>query len=97
MLAARKDPIGLSGSVLIDGATQPKNFKCKSGYVTQVSHFVSLQHDYFIFLLSDVIIIRYYVAKISGNPIMSFLLTKYIIFGHALTSVVVVFRYRVVQ
>ncbi|XP_054773833.2 broad substrate specificity ATP-binding cassette transporter ABCG2-like isoform X2 [Lytechinus pictus] len=35
VLAARKDPDGLSGQVLIDGATQPKNFKCVSGYVVQ--------------------------------------------------------------
>ncbi|XP_041485060.1 broad substrate specificity ATP-binding cassette transporter ABCG2-like isoform X2 [Lytechinus variegatus] len=35
VLAARKDPDGLSGQVLIDGATQPKNFKCISGYVVQ--------------------------------------------------------------
>nr|XP_014339632.1 PREDICTED: ATP-binding cassette sub-family G member 2-like [Latimeria chalumnae] len=36
VLAARKDPYGLFGEVLIDGAPQPKNFKCISGYVTQV-------------------------------------------------------------
>ncbi|XP_027001818.1 broad substrate specificity ATP-binding cassette transporter ABCG2d [Tachysurus fulvidraco] len=35
VLAARKDPSGLSGEVLIDGATQPSNFKCLSGYVVQ--------------------------------------------------------------
>uniref|UniRef100_A0A3P9LD78 Broad substrate specificity ATP-binding cassette transporter ABCG2 n=1 Tax=Oryzias latipes TaxID=8090 RepID=A0A3P9LD78_ORYLA len=35
ILAARKDPIGLSGEVLIDGAPQPPNFKCLSGYVVQ--------------------------------------------------------------
>ncbi|XP_064419137.1 broad substrate specificity ATP-binding cassette transporter ABCG2-like [Latimeria chalumnae] len=35
VLAARKDPYGLFGEVLIDGAPQPKNFKCISGYVTQ--------------------------------------------------------------
>lgn len=38
MLAARKDPAGLSGEVLIDGAPQPPNFKCLSGYVVQVCH-----------------------------------------------------------
>lgn len=38
ILAARKDPAGLSGEVLIDGASQPPNFKCLSGYVVQV-HF----------------------------------------------------------
>lgn len=36
VLAARKDPSGLSGEVLIDGAPQPSNFKCLSGYVVQV-------------------------------------------------------------
>uniref|UniRef100_A0A671QNJ4 ATP-binding cassette, sub-family G (WHITE), member 2a n=1 Tax=Sinocyclocheilus anshuiensis TaxID=1608454 RepID=A0A671QNJ4_9TELE len=36
VLAARKDPAGLSGEVLIDGAPQPPNFKCLSGYVVQV-------------------------------------------------------------
>ncbi|XP_029360799.1 ATP-binding cassette sub-family G member 2-like [Echeneis naucrates] len=35
ILAARKDPSGLSGKVLIDGAPQPPNFKCLSGYVVQ--------------------------------------------------------------
>ncbi|XP_066527286.1 broad substrate specificity ATP-binding cassette transporter ABCG2 isoform X2 [Hoplias malabaricus] len=35
VLAARKDPRGLSGEVLIDGAPQPSNFKCLSGYVVQ--------------------------------------------------------------
>ncbi|XP_029453857.1 ATP-binding cassette sub-family G member 2 isoform X2 [Rhinatrema bivittatum] len=35
ILAARKDPHGLSGEVLIDGAPQPANFKCISGYVVQ--------------------------------------------------------------
>lgn len=37
ILAARKDPSGLSGEVLIDGAPQPPNFKCLSGYVVQVN------------------------------------------------------------
>lgn len=37
VLAARKDPSGLMGKVLIDGAPQPPNFKCLSGYVVQVS------------------------------------------------------------
>ena len=36
VLAARKDPSGLSGEVMIDGAPQPPNFKCLSGYVVQV-------------------------------------------------------------
>ncbi|KAF5890618.1 ABC transporter G family member 2, partial [Clarias magur] len=35
VLAARKDPSGLSGEVLIDGAPQPSNYKCLSGYVVQ--------------------------------------------------------------
>ncbi|NWS51799.1 ABCG2 protein, partial [Chunga burmeisteri] len=35
VLAARKDPSGLSGEVLIDGIPQPPNFKCISGYVVQ--------------------------------------------------------------
>ncbi|XP_032876142.1 broad substrate specificity ATP-binding cassette transporter ABCG2 isoform X1 [Amblyraja radiata] len=35
ILAARKDPTGLKGQVLIDGAPQPANFKCISGYVVQ--------------------------------------------------------------
>jgi len=36
VLAGRKDKIGLSGHVLVDGDTQPVNFKCMSGYVIQV-------------------------------------------------------------
>ncbi|XP_010751585.3 broad substrate specificity ATP-binding cassette transporter ABCG2d [Larimichthys crocea] len=35
ILAARKDPAGLLGEVLIDRAPQPPNFKCLSGYVVQ--------------------------------------------------------------
>ncbi|XP_065489645.1 broad substrate specificity ATP-binding cassette transporter ABCG2 [Caloenas nicobarica] len=35
ILAARKDPCGLSGDILINGAPQPANFKCTSGYVVQ--------------------------------------------------------------
>ncbi|NXU96064.1 ABCG2 protein, partial [Cettia cetti] len=35
ILAARKDPKGLSGDILINGAPQPANFKCTSGYVVQ--------------------------------------------------------------
>lgn len=35
VLAARKDPHGLTGDVLINGAPQPANFKCNSGYVVQ--------------------------------------------------------------
>jgi len=39
ILAARKDPYGLSGDILINGTPQPANFKCTSGYVVQVSSF----------------------------------------------------------
>lgn len=35
ILAARKDPQGLSGDVLINGAPRSANFKCNSGYVVQ--------------------------------------------------------------
>ncbi|XP_060043771.1 broad substrate specificity ATP-binding cassette transporter ABCG2 isoform X1 [Erinaceus europaeus] len=35
ILAARKDPSGLSGDVLINGGPRPANFKCISGYVVQ--------------------------------------------------------------
>ncbi|NXD71274.1 ABCG2 protein, partial [Eolophus roseicapillus] len=35
VLAARKDPQGLSGDILVNGAPQPANFKCTSGYVVQ--------------------------------------------------------------
>ncbi|KAM9580872.1 broad substrate specificity ATP-binding cassette transporter ABCG2 isoform 2-T3 [Guaruba guarouba] len=35
ILAARKDPQGLSGDILINGTPQPANFKCTSGYVVQ--------------------------------------------------------------
>ncbi|KAF6371289.1 ATP binding cassette subfamily G member 2 (Junior blood group) [Rhinolophus ferrumequinum] len=35
VLSARKDPQGLSGDVLINGAPRPANFKCTSGYVVQ--------------------------------------------------------------
>ncbi|XP_027709187.1 ATP-binding cassette sub-family G member 2 isoform X2 [Vombatus ursinus] len=35
VLAARKDPSGLSGHVLVNGAPQPADFKCHSGYVVQ--------------------------------------------------------------
>lgn len=36
ILADRKGKRGIEGSVLINGARQPKNFKCMSGYVVQV-------------------------------------------------------------
>ncbi|XP_052591567.1 ATP-binding cassette sub-family G member 3-like isoform X2 [Peromyscus californicus insignis] len=35
VLAARKDPRGLSGDILINGKPQPATFKCTSGYVPQ--------------------------------------------------------------
>ncbi|CAL9700018.1 unnamed protein product [Knipowitschia caucasica] len=35
ILAARKDPTGVSGEVLINGAAQPPYFKCITGYVVQ--------------------------------------------------------------
>nr|KAF6498719.1 hypothetical protein HJG59_000069 [Molossus molossus] len=35
ILAAKKDPQGVSGDVLINGAPPPANFKCNSGYVVQ--------------------------------------------------------------
>uniref|UniRef100_A0A8C3S7C8 ABC transporter domain-containing protein n=1 Tax=Chelydra serpentina TaxID=8475 RepID=A0A8C3S7C8_CHESE len=35
IIAARKDPQGLSGEILINGAPRPANFKCISGYVVQ--------------------------------------------------------------
>uniref|UniRef100_A0A1I8J2W0 Broad substrate specificity ATP-binding cassette transporter ABCG2 n=2 Tax=Macrostomum lignano TaxID=282301 RepID=A0A1I8J2W0_9PLAT len=35
VLAGRKDPQFLRGEVLVDGAEQPDNFKCMSGYVVQ--------------------------------------------------------------
>ncbi|XP_046345646.1 broad substrate specificity ATP-binding cassette transporter ABCG2-like isoform X1 [Haliotis rufescens] len=35
VLAGRKDPVGLKGSLLLDGAPPPDNFKCMVGYVVQ--------------------------------------------------------------
>ncbi|XP_052591552.1 ATP-binding cassette sub-family G member 3-like isoform X1 [Peromyscus californicus insignis] len=35
VLAARKDPRGLSGDILINGKPRPANFKCTSSYVPQ--------------------------------------------------------------
>ncbi|XP_041498015.1 ATP-binding cassette sub-family G member 3-like [Microtus oregoni] len=35
VLAARKDPHGLSGDILINGKPRPANFTCTSGYVPQ--------------------------------------------------------------
>ena len=38
VLADRKGKSGLSGDVLVNGRTRPKNFKCVCGYVVQVCH-----------------------------------------------------------
>ncbi|XP_046581396.1 broad substrate specificity ATP-binding cassette transporter ABCG2-like [Haliotis rubra] len=35
VLAGRKDPVGLRGNLLLDGAPPPDNFKCMVGYVVQ--------------------------------------------------------------
>ena len=40
ILAGRKDKSGLTGQVLVNGQPQPRNFKCISGYVVQVSDHV---------------------------------------------------------
>uniref|UniRef100_A0A8C8W612 ABC transporter domain-containing protein n=1 Tax=Peromyscus maniculatus bairdii TaxID=230844 RepID=A0A8C8W612_PERMB len=48
VLAARKDPRGLSGDILINGKPQPANFKCTSGYVPQkdvVMHTVTVREN----------------------------------------------------
>ena len=37
ILAGRKDRSGLVGQVMVNGEHQPRNFKCISGYVVQVS------------------------------------------------------------
>jgi ATP-binding cassette subfamily G (WHITE) protein 2 len=36
VLAGRKDPRGLTGTLLLDGCPPPDNFKCMVGYVVQV-------------------------------------------------------------
>lgn len=36
ILAGRKDPAGLRGTLLLDGSPPPENFKCMVGYVVQV-------------------------------------------------------------
>ena len=36
VLAGRKNPSGLSGTVLVNGERQPRNFKQIAGYVVQV-------------------------------------------------------------
>ena len=37
VLAGRKDPRGLIGTLLLDGCPPPDNFKCMVGYVVQVN------------------------------------------------------------
>ncbi|GAB1303461.1 ATP-binding cassette sub-family G member 3 [Apodemus speciosus] len=37
VLAARSDPCGLTGDILINGKPRPANFKCMSGYVPQLT------------------------------------------------------------
>ncbi|KAH0499862.1 ATP-binding cassette sub-family G member 3 [Microtus ochrogaster] len=48
VLAARKDPHGLSGDILINGKPRPANFTCTSGYVPQndiVMHMVTVRDN----------------------------------------------------
>ncbi|XP_057628891.1 ATP-binding cassette sub-family G member 3-like [Chionomys nivalis] len=48
VLAARKDPRGLSGDILINGKPRPANFTCTSGYVPQndvVMHTVTVRDN----------------------------------------------------
>ncbi|OBS75731.1 hypothetical protein A6R68_17818, partial [Neotoma lepida] len=48
VLAARKDPRGLSGDILINGKPRPAHFKCTSGYVPQndvVMHTVTVREN----------------------------------------------------
>ena len=39
IVAARKNPSGLQGTILVNGEKQPDNFKCMTGYVVQVCFF----------------------------------------------------------
>ena len=57
MLAGRKNPEGLSGSILVDGGKQPKNFKCMTGYVVQVRElrYDRLRYADEIFQLANII------------------------------------------
>ena len=48
ILAGRKDRSGLIGQVMVNGEPQPRNFKCISGYVVQVS---AQCHDHPIYLV----------------------------------------------
>lgn len=43
LLAARSETKGLAGHILINGHKQPKNYKCMTGYVVQVSILTSPQ------------------------------------------------------
>ena len=52
MLAGRKNPEGLSGSILVDGGKQPKNFKCMTGYVVQVRE---LRYDNILMLYTHLV------------------------------------------
>uniref|UniRef100_A0A8I6A653 ATP-binding cassette, subfamily G (WHITE), member 3-like 3 n=1 Tax=Rattus norvegicus TaxID=10116 RepID=A0A8I6A653_RAT len=48
VLAARRDPCGLSGDILVNGKPQPANFKCTSGYVPQndvIMHTVTVRDN----------------------------------------------------
>jgi hypothetical protein len=49
VLAGRKDPAGLRGTLLLDGSPPPENFKCMVGYVVQVCSYRNLlckwRHD----------------------------------------------------
>ncbi|NP_001121783.2 ATP-binding cassette, subfamily G (WHITE), member 3 isoform X2 [Rattus norvegicus] len=48
VLAARRDPSGLSGDILVNGKPRPANFKCTSGYVPQndvVMHTVTVRDN----------------------------------------------------
>lgn len=40
ILAGRKDPAGLEGTLLLDGSPPPENFKCMVGYVVQVCSYI---------------------------------------------------------
>ncbi|XP_046569386.1 broad substrate specificity ATP-binding cassette transporter ABCG2-like [Haliotis rubra] len=42
VLAGRKDPVGLRGNLLLDGAPPPDNFKCMVGYVVQLCFYDGL-------------------------------------------------------
>ena len=60
VLAGRKDPKCITGTLLIDGHQMPKNFKCLSGYVVQVGciqfHCVSEEIVFFLHILTNIAI-----------------------------------------